>query len=77
MEGLNIHSRPKDIYGGAAAKYVPPHQRQYQSDNKQTNERLKKQVKGLLNRYVDILRFTMYNENLNVMLVGITIVHEL
>ncbi|XP_028404670.1 nucleolar MIF4G domain-containing protein 1-like [Dendronephthya gigantea] len=43
-------TRSQDIYGGATAKYVPPHQRHNQSDHIQTNERLKKQVKGLLNR---------------------------
>ncbi|CAB3981888.1 Nucleolar MIF4G domain-containing 1 [Paramuricea clavata] len=40
----------EDIYGGATAKYVPPHQRQNQSGQKQANARLRKQVKGLLNR---------------------------
>ncbi|XP_046858976.1 nucleolar MIF4G domain-containing protein 1-like isoform X2 [Xenia sp. Carnegie-2017] len=38
-----------DIYGGATSKYVPPHQRLH-LESKQTNERLKKQIKGLLNR---------------------------
>lgn len=44
-----------DIYGGASAKYVPPHQRvkneEEQTQHDQVRERLRKQVKGLLNRY--------------------------
>lgn len=45
-------SRSQRIYGDATARYVPPHQRQNQDSKKQGNERLRKQVKGLLNRYV-------------------------
>ena len=43
-----------DIYGGAAAKYVPPHQRhqekEYNKNNKKALDRLRKRIKGQLNR---------------------------
>ena len=52
LTALIVLTSSEDIYGGATAKYVPPHQRQSQSGQKQAIERLRKQVKGLLNRYV-------------------------
>ena len=47
-----FYSRSLGIYGDATPRYVPPHQRQSQNTQKKGNERLRKQVKGLLNRYV-------------------------
>ena len=58
---LIFFSRSLGIYGDATARYVPPHLRQNKDSKKQGNERLRKQVKGLLNRYVYVVNSKGHN----------------